>query len=200
MTIGLSIPTEEALSRNWELIQTMQRPDNIEKLLEQTLGKELKQITPEDIKFLRKFKGKPMKVKFIKTNLHAISPEIANPGDAGADLTAVGMNDYKNYVQYETNIAVEIPEGYAGFLMARSSISDKDLILANGSGLIDSKFRGTIKARFKKTKENGNFYKPGDRIAQLVIVPYLQVEYEQVEELDETERGQGGFGSSDPTT
>jgi len=137
-----------------------------------------------------------MKVKFVKTHPEAKEPTIAYPGDAGADLTAVGMNDYKNYVQYETHVAVEIPEGYAGFLMPRSSISDKDLILCNGIGLIDSKYRGSIKARFKKTKEQGNFYQPGERIAQLVIVPYLQVEYEQVEELSETERGSGAFGSS----
>lgn len=140
-----------------------------------------------------------MKLKFTKTCKEAVTPTYANPGDAGLDLTAVSVcwSVQLGYVEYETGIAVEIPEGYVGLLFPRSSISKYELVLCNSVGVIDSGYRGTIKLRFRSTNgENPVRYTPGNKVGQLVIVPYAKVELEQVEELSDTERGSGGFGRS----
>lgn len=137
-----------------------------------------------------------MKVKFKKLTEDAVSPKRAKPGDAGADLTATSMNHYTDYTEYGTSLSVEIPEGHVGLVFPRSSNSNKDQLLANSVGVIDAGYRGEIKARFKRTKEGARQHQPGDRFAQLVIVPIVEAEYEEVEELSETERGEGSFGSS----
>ena len=135
-----------------------------------------------------------VQVKIKKLKKAAVIPKYAKPGDAGLDLTATDVKSCEKYVEYGTGLAVEIPDGFAGFLLPRSSLSDYDLVLSNHVGLIDSGYRGEIKARFKRL--GGRIYMPGDRIVQLVILPYPKVELEEVNELSETERGASGYGSS----
>lgn len=152
-----------------------------------------------------------MKVNFKKLNEKAVLPSYAKAGDAGLDLTAVTAKSEQDekegyyFIEYGTGLSVEIPEGYVGLLFPRSSISKTGLILANSVGVIDSGYRGEIKLRFKI--DNGIFselgadkmakYYPGDKVGQLMIIPYPQIEVSEAGELSETERGAGGFGSTD---
>jgi dUTP pyrophosphatase len=142
-----------------------------------------------------------MKVRIKKLHEAAIVPKYSKPGDAGLDLTAVSVSFEKNYVSYKTGLAVEIPEGFVGLLFPRSSNSKMDLILTNSVGVIDSGYRGEIEFRYKlvgngSTPSIVGTYDTGDRIGQLIILPYPQIELEEVSELSSTERGDGGFGSS----
>lgn len=140
-----------------------------------------------------------MKVRIKKLVPEAVVPSYANPGDAGLDLVAtyVKVEDHNKYgfFEYGTGIAVEIPEGYLGLIFPRSSISKTGLMLSNAVGVIDSSYRGEIKLRFKYISGTDS-YNVGDRIAQLLILPYPIVEFEEVEQLNETQRGSGGFGST----
>jgi dUTP pyrophosphatase len=140
-----------------------------------------------------------MKVKFKKLSDNAVIPSYAKPGDAGLDLTATSMQvvDQKTYgyIEYGTGIAVEIPEGYVGLIYPRSSVSNTGLILSNCVGVVDSGYRGEIKFRFKWIKDSVA-YTIGERIGQMIIMPYPTIEVEEVTELNSTERGEGGFGSS----
>lgn len=138
-----------------------------------------------------------MEVKFKKLIPRAVAPSYSKPGDAGMDLTALGVERTPGYIEYNTYIAVEIPEGHVGLLFPRSSVSKTPLFLANSVGVIDSNYRGPIKLRFKHTGEhNGETYKSGDRVGQLVIMPIPTIELKEVGDLSETNRGDGGFGSS----
>lgn len=142
-----------------------------------------------------------MKVNIKKVSPNAVIPSYAKPGDAGLDLTATNYkyNSTHNYYEYYTGLALEIPDGYMGLIFPRSSISKTDLVLCNGIGVADSKFRGELKLRFFPRSINlkkPNIYKVGDRIGQLIILPYPLIKLNEVEELSETERGAGGFGSS----
>ena len=87
-------------------------------------------------------------------------------------------------------------QGYFGLAVPRSSNSKKDLLLTNSVGVIDSGYRGEVIAVFKKTKYLAEAYKVGERFAQLVILPYPEIELEEAEELSVTERGTGGYGST----
>lgn len=138
-----------------------------------------------------------MKVKIKKINANAVIPKYAKPGDAGLDLTATSeeWNGDNTMVTYGTGLAVEIPEGYVGLLFPRSSVSKTSLDLTNCVGVIDSGYRGEIMFKFRYLQE-GMIYDVGDRIGQLIIMPYPQVEFEEVEDLSSTERGEGGFGST----
>jgi dUTP pyrophosphatase len=156
-----------------------------------------------------------MKVKFKKLHEDAVLPAYSRPGDAGLDLTATSdgiavtseldKNEWY-YVEYKTGLAVELPENHVGLLFPRSSISKSALILANSVGVVDQSFRGEICLRFKidagilsqssSTAGTPANYKKGDRIGQLLIVPYPTIEPEFAEELSSTERGTGGFGST----
>lgn len=139
-----------------------------------------------------------------KVHPEAIVPEQATTGSAGLDLTAVSVTAPRieasgPYMEYDTGLAFEIPEGYVGLLFPRSGIIPKtSLLLANGVGVIDSDYRGTIKARFRDLNAFSGraVYKQGDKIAQLVILPYPKVTLNVVEELSDTVRGEGGFGST----
>ena len=136
-------------------------------------------------------------IKIKKLHEDAIIPKYAKAGDAGLDLTSVVSNISPNgYVEHKTGLAVEIPDGYVGLLFPRSSISKLDMTLANSVGVIDSGYRGEICLRFKRASNGKGMYKVGDKVGQLVIIPYPKVELEEVTELDDTERGSGGFGSS----
>ena len=142
-------------------------------------------------------------------------------GDAGIDLVATSWtwDEYGNVV-YDTNLAIESPEGYVGLIFPRSSLSKKQLALANHVGILDSNYRGNITFKFKPTlvfvdgsaggeaptealerdemplSELG-MYDIGDRIGQLIIMPYPLIEFEEYDELSETVRGSGGYGSTD---
>lgn len=160
-----------------------------------------------------------MKVRFKKLNEKAVMPTKAHATDAGFDLTATSreVDDDNGSVVYGTGIAVEIPEGYVGFVFPRSSICKKDLALSNAVGVIDAGYRGEIMAKFKPTlpawegEDDGKTetlvggysecefvesYEVGDRIAQLIILPYPEVEFVEADSLSGSERGEGGYGST----
>jgi dUTP pyrophosphatase len=138
-----------------------------------------------------------MKIQFKKLVSNAITPRFGKPGDAGADLVATSLDLSRDgQVVYGTGIAVEIPEGMIGLVFPRSSIRDKDLVLSNGVGVIDSGYRGEIMATFNLKNPWSEIYNVGDRIAQLVVIPVPLTKYVEVDELSETERGHGGHGST----
>lgn len=138
-----------------------------------------------------------MEVKFKKTNKNAVIPQYAKPGDAGMDMVATSLIKTEMYYEYDTSIAVEIPEGYVGLLFPRSSISKTKMMLSNSIGLVDSGYRGNLRFRYKKLDwDNGEVYNVGDKVGQLVIIPYPKIEMVEVDELSETERGIGGYGST----
>jgi len=141
-----------------------------------------------------------LQVKVKKLSPNAVIPKYAKNGDAGMDLTAIEVGFTDDYVSYKTGLAFEIPEGYVGLLFPRSSNSKKDLLLTNSVGVIDSGYRGEIEFRFKpilngKT-ENILLYNVGDRVGQIMILPYPEIEFIESQELSSTERGDGGFGST----
>ena len=140
-----------------------------------------------------------MKVKIKRLNKLSTIPCYASEGDAGMDLTCTGIDYTQNYISYKTGLAFEIPEGYFGMLVPRSSICNKDLILSNSCGILDSKYRGEVELRFKRYSDKHPFlteeYSIGDRIGQIIILPYPKIEFEEVDNLEETTRG-NGFGSS----
>ena len=136
-----------------------------------------------------------MQVKIKKLHPKAVIPSYSKPGDAGMDLTITSIISENSLdISYGFGIAVEIPEGFVGLVFPRSSIRKTDLILSNSVGVIDSGYRGEIQATFKKTGLSK--YEIGDRGAQIMILPYPDVQFEEVEELSNTERGEGVFGST----
>lgn len=140
-----------------------------------------------------------MEVKLKRLHKDAVIPTYAKNGDAGMDLTATSIwyEPENNNMCYGTGLAIEIPDGYVGLIFPRSSIAKKDLILSNSVGVIDSGYRGEITAKFKLTEDKVyNRYEIGERIAQIIIMPYPKIDFKEVEELSETERGVGGYGSS----
>lgn len=138
-----------------------------------------------------------MKIRIKRLHQNAVIPTYAKHGDAGMDLTATSKSyDENNNVVYGTGLAVEIPEGYVGLVFPRSSICKKDLFLTNSVGVIDSGYRGEIMAKFKHTDNLPVEYRVGERIAQLIIIPHPHIEFELANELSESERGSGGYGSS----
>ena len=127
-------------------------------------------------------------------------PAYAYVGDAGLDLRSTEDIVLKPFERklVSCGIAIAIPEGYAGFVMPRSGLAIKHGIsIVNSPGLIDSNYRGEIKAILVNLDPNDDFQiKHGDRIAQLVILEVPPVTLEEVDELSQTTRGDGGFGSS----
>ncbi|MCM1221875.1 MAG: dUTP diphosphatase [Lachnospiraceae bacterium] len=148
----------------------------------------------------------PLRVKIKKLCPDAIIPSYAKDGDAGLDLTATSRHfDNNGNLVYGTGLAFEIPKGYVGLIFPRSSLSKYGLALTNCVGVVDSGYRGEVTAKFKpqfrfdKTDEvsyNEKFYRIGDRIAQMIIMPYPQIDFVEVDELSDTERGRGGYGST----
>ncbi len=141
-----------------------------------------------------------MKLRFKKLREDAIIPTQAHAGDAGSDLYAVEGAVLKPGARAKvpTGVAVAIPEGHAGLVLPRSGLAHKHgITLTNTPGLIDSGYRGELQVLMLNTdRENTYEVKPGDRIAQLVIVAFTAPEWSEVEEFDTTTRGDGGFGSS----
>lgn len=130
----------------------------------------------------------------------AVVPENAYRGDAGVDLHAIESCTLQPFERtlIHTGIAIAIPEGYAGFVLPRSgSALKKGLSLVNAPGLIDSNYRGEIGViAINLDAKEPIAIEPGDRIAQLVLMKVENVAFNAVEELDDTDRGAGGFGSS----
>jgi dUTP pyrophosphatase len=137
-------------------------------------------------------------VKVKKLNPNAVIPSYSKVGDAGMDLTITKEIENTSFsVSYGFGIAMEIPKGYVGLVFPRSSVRNQDLILSNCVGVIDSGYRGEIQATFKKTNGLDSLkYNVGERGAQIIILPYPQVYMTEVPELSDSERGEGGFGST----
>ncbi len=135
-----------------------------------------------------------MRIKIKKLHADAVIPKYAKLGDAGMDIVAVGKEVTDKFIEYKSGLALEIPEGYVCLIFPRSSVSKKDLMLCNSVGVLDSGYRGELVFRFQKFGEE--HYEIGDRIGQIIIIPYPRIEFEEVAELSESERGDGGFGST----
>jgi dUTP pyrophosphatase len=138
-----------------------------------------------------------MKVKLLDSN--AVVPTFANPGDAGADLYSVESVIINGRTQklVRTGIALEIPLGYMGLIRPRSGLATKLGIGMNSSGVVDSGYRGEISVTLINHSDKTHNISPGQRIAQIVFVPVVAgFGFEVVDELSETERGQGGYGST----
>ena len=134
-----------------------------------------------------------MRVKIKKLHENAVIPSYAKPGDAGMDLTATEAFETSDHVTYRTGLSIEIPDGYVGLLFPRSSIYKKGQSLTNCVGVIDSGYRGEIMLKF--TRSN-NQYAVGDRIGQMIIMPYPRIQFEVVNKLSTTDRSSNGFGST----
>lgn len=167
-----------------------------------------------------------MRIKIQRLNDLAVLPKYAHASDAGMDLVATSKSydEYGNVV-YGFGIAVEIPEGYVGLVFPRSSNCKHALTLSNSVGVIDSGYRGEVMAKFShnlfllrhkywwqrlRSHFNGldvrdtfgvkslryREYEIGERVAQLIVLPYPKVEWEVVDKLSASDRGKGGYGST----
>lgn len=141
-----------------------------------------------------------MNIKIKKLKDDAVVPTRGSKYAAGADLYSAENDLYiedRQTVMIGTGIAMEIPEGYVGLVYARSGLACKEgLAPANKVGVIDSDYRGEIKVALYNQSGQKKLVKNGERIAQIVIAPFLAPEFTEVSELDETDRGEGGFGST----
>lgn len=144
-----------------------------------------------------------MELKIKRLNDKAIMPIRAHKNDAGLDLTAVDItlepNDAgQTVVVYHSGLAIEIPEGYVGYLFPRSSIAKKSMFMTNCVGVIDAGYRGEVTAKMHITTNGAPaLYQIGERFVQLIVMPIPEVTVTEVTELSKTERGEGGYGSSD---
>ena len=141
-------------------------------------------------------------VKFRKLVPEAVTPLYVQDGDAGMDLKATSFRVTDTFIEFGTGIAVEIPHGHVGLLFPRSSItkSAPGVSLKNSVGVIDSNYRGEILVRFEQPysgNTGGNIPVVGDKVAQLLVIPYPKVHLKEVQELSDSNRGEGGFGSTD---
>lgn len=133
----------------------------------------------------------------IKLGQNQPKPEYQTAGAAAFDLCATETVVLKDTVHMmNLEIACEIPEGYAGFLICRSSMAKRGIRMANAIGLIDSDFRGEIRAPLTSVALGGTKVEKGERLVQLIIQKVEQLDLIVVDELDDTDRGAGGFGST----
>lgn len=138
-----------------------------------------------------------MDIRIKKLHPDAVIPTYAKKGDAGLDLTATSIvRDDKGNIVYGTGLAFEIPTGHVGLLFPRSSNARTNLTLTNSVGVLDSGFRGEVTFKFKELSAVGECYAIGDRIGQLIVLPYPQVSFVEADELTSTERAAGGYGST----
>lgn len=141
-------------------------------------------------------------MQYVKLNKDAKDLAYAKAGDAGIDLSVIefvalapfGEQNYKKLLG--TGISVKIPEGHFGLIVPRSSMSKKGIMLANTCGIIDSGYTGELMLFVQNMTKEVNYINPGDRIAQMIIVPFTSVVLNNVDKLPETDRGAGGFGST----
>ena len=141
-----------------------------------------------------------MKVRIKKLNENAIIPTYGTSYSAGADLYTIdGPVTVAPHTTtlLHTGLAVEIPEGYCGLIFARSGLASKrGLAPANKVGVIDADYRGEVMVALHNHTDEPKTVEQGERIAQLAIRPFLAAEYELADELSDTVRGEGGFGST----
>lgn len=145
-----------------------------------------------------------MEIKCKKLTPTAKMPEYATPGAAAADLYADLAEPQTipagGRLLVPTGLTVELPAGYGAFIFARSGLAVKSgITLANCVGVIDSDYRGEIKVGLYNISDAAFVISPGDRIAQMAILPAPQAVFEPAEELTGTDRGAGGFGSTGKT-
>lgn len=142
------------------------------------------------------------KVRIKKLNDKAVIPVYGSEFAAGADLFAFTEGETVEIAPHETKfihtgIALEVPIGYAGLIYARSGAACKrGLAPANKVGVVDSDYRGEVMIALHNHSETVQSIEDGERIAQMVIAPYLTAEFIEVADLEDTERGEGGFGST----
>ena len=144
-----------------------------------------------------------MKVRIKKLNENAVIPSYAKSGDAGMDLVATSIiSETDTQITFGIGLALEIPKGFVGLIFPRSSVRKTGLMLSNSVGVCDSGYRGELQATFKKVYGKNDIridemdYKVGDRVAQIMIIPYPRVNFVESTNLSETDRGVGGFGST----
>lgn len=143
------------------------------------------------------FSQKGMIVKFKKLSPNAVTPTYSKNGDAGMDLTITSVISETDIdITYGFGIGMEIPAGFVGLVFPRSSVRKYDLSLTNCVGVIDSGYRGEIQATFKKTHKGERKYNVGDRAAQIMLLAYPKIDFIETDVLNETDRGDGGFGST----
>ena len=140
-------------------------------------------------------------IEIKKVNEKARVPEYATPGSAGMDLYACVDGEIElaaqEFAVIPTGVAVSLPEGFAALVYARSGLATKHgIALSNGVGVIDSDYRGEIKVGLVNLSKKAYTIMQGDRIAQMVIAPVARAEIVLTDELDDTARGSGGFGST----
>ena len=144
---------------------------------------------------------KTTKIKIKKMNDLAIIPKRGSEEAAGVDLHAcisepIYISPHET-VKIDTGIAVELPNGTFGAIFARSGLATKEgLAPANKVGVIDSDYRNSIIVALHNHSNMSRTINPGERIAQLVVLPYIPIEFKEVDKLSDTERGLGGFGST----
>ena len=136
-----------------------------------------------------------MKVKIKKLHPSAVIPEYARQGDAGMDLTAIDVVADGSTLTYKTGLAIEIPFWHVGLLFPRSSVYKTGQTLTNCVGVIDSGYRGEIMLKYTLSPY-AKEYNIGDRVGQLIIMPYPKIDFHEVDELIPSDRGDGGYGSS----
>lgn len=138
----------------------------------------------------------------VKLEKDAVMPKYESDGAACFDLVAASeeivLDSTGSKVVYDTGLSFEIPKGYVGLVFPRSSVATKTtLSLGNGVGVIDSDYRGTVKFVYRNINlAMGKKYKKGDRVGQMMILPIPAVELVTAKELSDTDRGEGGFGST----
>ena len=136
-----------------------------------------------------------MRIRIKKLYPEAVVPKYSHFGDAAVDLVGVKKwEDKFGNVCYGTGLAMEIPEGHVGLLFPRSSISKTNLRLANAVGVIDSGYRGEVMLKFDKQGDKD--YEVGDRIGQLMLIPIPSIQFVEVVNLPNSDRGGGSFGST----
>ena len=144
---------------------------------------------------------KSMEINIIKLKENAVIPTYGSKFAAGADLYAcleetITIKPGETCL-IKTGIAMEIPEGFAGLIYARSGLATKKgLAPANKVGVVDADYRGEIMVPLHNHSQQDAIVEPGERVAQMVITPFLAVQFVEVEELEETVRGENGFGST----
>ena len=140
-----------------------------------------------------------MRIEFTRLRENADAPRYARLGDAGADITTTDtfVLEPGEQIVVGTGVALAVPDGFAAFVHPRSGLAARyGISVTNAPGTIDSGYRGEIKAILINHGDEAVEFRPGDRIAQLVIQRYEHVQWVEVDSLDETERGVNGFGST----
>lgn len=142
-----------------------------------------------------------MKIRIKKLDERAITPTYGTVYSAGADLYNLSGDSVTipahATLLIHTGISIEIPEGYCGLIFARSGLASKrGLAPANKVGVIDADYRGEVMVALHNHTDRTQTVEGGERVAQLAIVPFLKAEFEEADELSDTVRGAGGFGST----